>query len=89
MGLALNSKRVWVDGAVHRLRPIEARLLRQLVEASGDLVSYDDLARGVWGYDECDQALRNTMQVHVCLLRRKVGRWRIENESGEGYRYTE
>ncbi|MDF9876191.1 response regulator transcription factor [Cellulosimicrobium cellulans] len=86
-----------VDGSAVHLTRSEYDILGALVEASGRVVSRNELVRVLWGeeYDAgtyVTDADRRSVEVHVANLRRKLGdgpttpRW-IRTVRGVGYRF--
>lgn len=60
---------VHFDGTLWPLSPVEASMLRPLVDRFRSVVSRSDLARAAWGGD---QPGRNALDVHVSRLRRRL-----------------
>lgn len=58
------------DGSTERLTPLEARLLKVLMEHRGTVVSRDDLLNAVWGLDY--EGDGNVVEVYIRRLRRKI-----------------
>lgn len=85
------TRRVWVDGLERpRLGPMEAALLRYLMERAGQVVSRDDLVSNVWRYPEGVRT--KTVDATLKNLRRKLGEdWRrprfITTVWGRGLRF--
>ena len=59
------------DGGELSLTPTEARLLRCLLERSGEFVSPDELLEDVWGYPPGTGG-REVVRAHVSNVRRKL-----------------
>ena len=55
------------------LPPLQYRLLLTLAQRSGEVVSYQDLLRAVWGYDGEDNEARELLKVHIRQIRRRLG----------------
>jgi two-component system KDP operon response regulator KdpE len=76
------------DGKVHKLTPLEHRILECLVQHAGALVTHEQIMNEVWGPQLAD--LRS-LRVYVASLRRKLERdpaqpQYILTEVGVGYR---
>lgn len=83
----LARRRVERAGDPLRLTPREYDLLLALVRADGQILSRDDLVRGIWGAGFKPGA--NAVEVHLARLRKKMdqkGRPLVETVFGEGYR---
>lgn len=72
---------VSVAGRSVSLSPTELAMLKALLEAPGEVVAPDRLARRVWSED----ASANLVQVYISYLRRKIGSERIRTVRGAGY----
>src|SRR5919198_242881 len=72
---------VTVDGRQVSLSPTEYALLMALLDAQGDVVPPNRLARQVWS----EPASANLVQVYISYLRRKIGAERIRTVRGAGY----
>ena len=68
--LDLDSHRVWVDGDLVSLAPMEYRLLRTLMVRAGDVVTRPELLHEVWG--QTLWTTTKTIDVHRGWLRRKL-----------------
>jgi two-component system KDP operon response regulator KdpE len=55
------------------LSPLQYRLLLALVQQTGEVVSYRDLLRAVWGYSGDDNEARELLKFHVRQIRRRLG----------------
>jgi DNA-binding response OmpR family regulator len=80
---------VRLDGEPVSLTPKEFDLLDALVEASGRLLSREQLLQRVWGYARADDIESRTVDVHVHRLRAKLGAegHRLVTVKGAGYRF--
>jgi len=80
---------VRVDGQAIPLTPKEFDLLDALVEASGRLLTREQLLSRVWGYAHADDIESRTVDVHVHRLRAKLGEegHRLVTVKGAGYRF--
>jgi DNA-binding response OmpR family regulator len=80
---------VRLDGEPLSLTPKEFDLLDALVEASGRLLSREQLLHRVWGYARADDVESRTVDVHVHRLRAKLGGegQRLITVKGVGYRF--
>ena len=71
------------------LTPIEFKLLTQLVQHAGKVLTHRHLLREVWGPGAVDEV--HYLRVHMAALRRKIeadpgrARWLL-TEPGVGYR---
>jgi len=66
-------KRVGFGDRWVRLPPLQYRLLLTLVRRAGEVVSYRELLRAVWGYDGEDNEARELLKVHIRQIRRRLG----------------
>lgn len=87
-----DQRKVWVRGKEIRLRPTEYRLLYQLVNNPGKLLTHENLLARVWGpeYRDEDQYVR----LYITYLRQKIEKdpknpQYILSERGLGYRFKE
>jgi DNA-binding response OmpR family regulator len=80
---------VSVHGEPLSLTPKEFDLLDALVEASGRLLTREQLLNRVWGYARADEVDSRTVDVHVHRLRAKLGDQgeRLVTVKGVGYRF--
>lgn len=83
---------VIADGREIRLRPTEYRLLYQLVNNAGQLLSHDTLLERVWGPEYRGE--HQYVRTYVTYLRQKLERdprqpQYIVSERGLGYRFKE
>jgi two-component system, OmpR family, KDP operon response regulator KdpE len=80
---------VTVSGELVHLTPIEFKLLVELAQQPGRVLTHRHLLREVWGPNAVDQS--HYLRVHVAALRRKIERdpaqpqWLL-TEAGVGYR---
>ncbi|MEM8576847.1 MAG: response regulator transcription factor [Pseudomonadota bacterium] len=65
------------------LSPLAFQVLMLLLERSGRLVSKDDLAENLYGWD--GNAESNTVEVYVSQIRKRLGRDLIRTVRGVGY----
>jgi DNA-binding response OmpR family regulator len=70
IALDLGLHRVSVSGRTVNLTKIEFRLLQELALRAGEVVSHQELARRVWGYQEVDSGA--VTKSHIRNLRRKI-----------------
>ena len=75
---------VTVAGRPVVLTPTELRLLLELLDAPGIVISRDRLLERVWDYPAGGDT--RVVDVHVQRLRAKIGRERIETVRGFGYK---
>ncbi|MEK6868771.1 MAG: winged helix-turn-helix domain-containing protein [Nanoarchaeota archaeon] len=74
------------------LTPTEFNLLEYLMMHAGEVVSHKDISNKVWGYDQLDKALQNSIRACVNRLRKKLGYSShnpiyIQNIRGFGYKF--
>jgi DNA-binding winged helix-turn-helix (wHTH) protein len=65
-------KRVALGGRWVALPPLQYRLLLTLAKRAGEVVSYRELLRAVWGYEGDDNEARELLKVHVRQIRRRL-----------------
>ncbi|MHB0857200.1 MAG: winged helix-turn-helix domain-containing protein [Anaerolineae bacterium] len=70
IALDMEARRVWVDGREVRLTPTEFRLLKVLVQRSGEPVSREDLVRQIWGKSR--EAGDTSLSLYIWNLRHKL-----------------
>ena len=75
---------VTVAGRPVELTPTELRLLLELSEAPGIVISRDALLERVWDYPAGGDT--RVVDVHVQRLRAKIGKERIDTVRGFGYK---
>lgn len=73
------------DGRLLTLTPTEMKLLLELVDARGAVVSTQALLSRVWDYDSWTED-SHLVTVHVQRLRAKIGVERIQTVRGFGYK---
>jgi two-component system phosphate regulon response regulator PhoB len=85
----LEAHRVWVDGEETVLTATEFKLLLELLNNKGRVLSRDRLLDRVWGYQFDGYA--RTVDTHIRRLRQKLGRRAdvVETIRGVGYRLRE
>jgi two-component system OmpR family response regulator len=79
----LAGHRVFRDGVEVALTARESGILELLVRRRGRVVSRTEIAEAV--FDNDDDLVSNTIDVHVGALRRKLGEGLIETRRGLGY----
>ncbi len=85
-------REVKLDGKPIKLRPTEYRLLYQLVQNAGWVLTYDQILSKVWGYEYRDEP--HYVRLYVNYLRQKLEedpanpRY-ILTERGVGYRFVD
>jgi two-component system phosphate regulon response regulator PhoB len=86
--LERNTLKLFLAGQPVDLTATEFKLLRLLVEASGEVQERDVLLREVWGYS--DTMLTRTLDTHIKRLREKLGKYAdcIQTVRGVGYRFS-
>lgn len=65
-------KRVGLGERWVTLPPLQYRLLLALAKRAGEVVSYQELLRAVWGYEGEDKEARELLKVHVRQIRRRL-----------------
>ncbi|HDQ71584.1 MAG TPA: winged helix family transcriptional regulator [Chloroflexi bacterium] len=85
-------KRVGIDGRWVYLPPLQYRLLLTLARRAGEVVSYREILKAVWGHDGRDDEARELIKVHICQIRRRLDldpdeRY-IQSVRGFGYMLT-
>lgn len=65
-------KRVGIGKRWVTLPPLQYRLLLALAKRAGEVVSYRQLLREVWGYEGDDSEARELLKVHVRQIRRRL-----------------
>lgn len=85
----LTAHRVTLDGEEVALTATEFRLLAELFQSSGRVLTRDRLLNSVWGYEF--EGYARTVDTHVRRLRQKLGSMArmIETVRGVGYRFKE
>lgn len=78
---------VAIDGAPHKISPLEYRLLDYLAHNKGRAVSASELADQLHGAETAGDA--NAIEALIARLRRKVGRDVIQTHRGFGYLLSE
>jgi DNA-binding response OmpR family regulator len=73
------------DGKLINLTPTEMRLLLELTEAPGVVLSRSTLLQRVWDYPEWEED-DHLVNVHIQRLRAKIGTDSIETVRGFGYK---
>ena len=82
--LDLRTRRITVDGQVVGLSAREFGLAEMFFRHPGQVLSREQLLSRVWGYDFDPGS--NVVDVYVGYLRKKLGKERIVNLRGMGYR---
>src|SRR5262249_52424388 len=87
--LELGRHRVTIAGEPVALTPKEFELLRTLLEASGRVLSREQLLERAWGYARADEIESRTVDVHIRRLRAKLGQegGRVVTVKSAGYRF--
>jgi len=85
-------REVWVEGKLVKLRPTEYRLLFQLVQNAGWVLTHDQLLTRVWGYEYQDEP--HYVRLYINYLRKKLEEdptnpKYILTERGVGYRFVD
>lgn len=76
---------VTVDGQSVKLRPMEAKLLSYFVANQDRFISYEEIFRSLWSFDDTpDEA---TVRYYVKNIRKALGRDFIQSQRGVGYRF--
>lgn len=66
--------KVYVDGGPVNLTEKEYRLLQELMEANGRVLTREALLERIWGHEQSVNIESRTLDVHMSRLRRKLGR---------------
>jgi two-component system copper resistance phosphate regulon response regulator CusR len=85
--LNLRTRQASIDGEPVELSAREFALAEAFFSHPGQVLSREQLLSGVWGYDYDPGS--NIVDVYVGYLRRKLGKDRIVNVRGMGYRLAE
>jgi two-component system response regulator RegX3 len=90
MVIDLARREVRSGGRPLPLTPTEFRILAQLAQRPGQVVTHAEIFREVHGYEASEQEAKSILKVHVWRLRRKLveaapGRSAIVNVRGFGY----
>ena len=64
----------YVEGSSIPLTLKEFRLLRELIDAKGRVLTRDDLLNRVWGHNQGLDLNTRTVDIHLSRLRRKLGK---------------
>ena len=72
-------------GGVSQLSAKESQLLNYLIHHQGRVITVEELFQNLWEYDEIPG--ETTIRTYVKTLRALIGKERITNIRGEGYRY--
>lgn len=88
----LVQRRVLMRGAEVHLTPIEYRLLQQLIEKAGQVVTHRELLKAGWGQAKADQ--QHYLRIYMAGLRRKLEQdptrpTYLLTETGVGYRLSD
>ncbi|QPL04673.1 MULTISPECIES: response regulator transcription factor [Actinomyces] len=84
LALDLRRRTMEVSGATVELSAREFALAETFMRHPGQVLSRQQLLSGVWGYDFDPDS--NVVEVYVSYLRAKIGKKRIQNVRGMGYR---
>ena len=89
LSVDLGAHRVTLDGEEVALTATEFRLLVELFQSAGRVLTRDRLLNAVWGYEF--EGYARTVDTHVRRLRQKLGSLArmIETIRGVGYRFKE
>jgi DNA-binding response OmpR family regulator len=92
LSINFDQRKAIVRGKEVRLRPTEHRLLYQLVENAGRLMTHETLLAKVWGPEYQDED--NYVRLYITYLRQKIEKdpknpKYILGERGLGYRFRE
>lgn len=66
--------KVYVEGGPVNLTEKEYRLLQELMEANGRVLTRETLLERIWGHEQALNIESRTLDVHMSRLRRKLGR---------------
>ena len=89
LSVDMAAHRVSLDGAEVALTATEFKLLAELFQSAGRVLTRDRLLNSVWGYEF--EGYARTVDTHVRRLRQKLGHFAdmIETVRGVGYRFKE
>ena len=89
LSVDLGAHRVTLDGEEVALTATEFRLLAELFQSTGRVLTRDRLLNSVWGYEF--EGYARTVDTHIRRLRQKLGACArmIETVRGVGYRFKE
>ncbi|WP_428562877.1 MAG: response regulator [Solidesulfovibrio sp. DCME] len=89
LSVDLGAHRVSLDGQEVALTATEFRLLAELFQSTGRVLTRDRLLNSVWGYEF--EGYARTVDTHIRRLRQKLGHCArmIETVRGVGYRFKE
>jgi DNA-binding response OmpR family regulator len=82
--LDLRTRRIMIEGEPVELSAREFALAEMFFQHAGHVLSREQLLSRVWGYDFDPGS--NVVDVYVGYLRKKLGKDRIVNVRGMGYR---
>ena len=68
------------------LKTKERRLLALFLQRPGELLTYDDIFKAVWEYDETPSS--GSLRTYIKTLRGVLGKHRIETVKNTGYRFV-
>lgn len=83
-------KTVLVNGEDVHIQPVPFKILKEIMDADGDVVDRLQLLERIWGDSVYESEFSTkTVDVHVCRLRNqyKIGE-RIQTKSKFGYRWV-
>lgn len=78
---------IWLDNQLIKLTAREFRLVHELARSPGAVISRERLEDHLYGWGE--EVGSNTIEVHICNLRKKLGSQLIRTVRGVGYRIGE
>jgi two-component system phosphate regulon response regulator PhoB len=89
LSVDMAAHRVSLDGAEVALTATEFKLLAELFQSAGRVLTRDRLLNSVWGYEF--EGYARTVDTHIRRLRQKLGHFAdmIETVRGVGYRFKE
>ena len=89
LSVDMAAHRVSLDGAEVALTATEFKLLAELFQSAGRVLTRDRLLNSVWGYEF--EGYARTVDTHIRRLRQKLGPFAdmIETVRGVGYRFKE
>lgn len=85
----LAAKKVSRNNKELRLSPTEYRVLEFLVINQGKSVTQVEIYEGVWGSNNSDIFISDTLKVHIATLRKKIGDNIIKTVRSQGYMIEE
>lgn len=80
-----SSMQITISGKSERLRPMEAKLLSYFLANQERFISYEELFRALWSFDDTPD--ESTVRSYVKNLRKALKKDFIKSQRGVGYRF--